>query len=389
MKYKNFKEEIFPIDLFTEQTKEKHQTLFYNPQSGFLPPYASAGICNRCGACAQACPGYKALKAEIYAPRGRNQLFRMILERKIKLVNNRPEILRTAASCIMCGECMALCPAKVPAHKHMAELKRALSYKPYNIFKNLALRLSNKYSRLYFSLINLKYKIKTNQDIKALYLTSSTGLKYADKSIQIIELAKGPTGIIKSGFFMTETYLQDLRLFKDILNAVKAEYESYPGLPLITDNIEEYRLLKQAEEFGEQYKNLADNVLFITDLLKPQIINADKFKDKKVLLQNNNIFFYGDTAINRSAELFICGKNNFFVQFTQAPHSAGLLAYGMVKNGREIKAQLLKTILKLDADIIITLSAKDTAFFKRILKKSGSKIQVMHLTQAAEYFYER
>ena len=67
---------------------KRHLTLLDTP-FGERSVYDSLCFCNRCGSCQQACPTYWLTHEETFAPRGRNQLARLIAEKKLNVKNSR------------------------------------------------------------------------------------------------------------------------------------------------------------------------------------------------------------------------------------------------------------------------------------------------------------
>ena len=121
MKIKHLKLPPTPLKLGSERGLD-----FYIKGEGPFKAQYAASTCTRCGACLQRCPSFKALKSELYSPRGRSQLLKYIFERKLNLKQDKTDILNTSASCLMCGACTDFCPAKTPVSDLMAELNFSL-----------------------------------------------------------------------------------------------------------------------------------------------------------------------------------------------------------------------------------------------------------------------
>ncbi len=387
--YKNFT----PASLFKESQKHLHASCFFTPHGGKSDIYNAACLCNRCGACAQYCPSYKALSAELYSPRGRNQLTRLVLERKLSLTQDAEAIKRSVTSCIMCGQCSALCPVNAPSAALMTELKTALKTFPAARFSTVFFA---KYPQLYFAFKNIKHRIAPQENPKALYLPSSLGLESAKQALNIIGQNFGVAAVIKSGLLLAEAALTaPADITATILKNIKAEYDRLcagQALPLIVDNIEDYRLLKQAFRYGVDDFISADKIIFISELLKKgQKIKAEDMKGKTVLVQNNNLFFDADALPARFAEFLHCAKADFLVKFNpQGPHSTGLLSYSArISGAQEIKRQLAFEIAAQQADIFVVFSAADKRFYEQLLKHFYPYTKVMHITQATGFFYDR
>ena len=387
--YKNFT----PASLFKESQKHLHAHCFFTPHGGKSDAYNAACLCNRCGACAQYCPSYKALSAELYSPRGRNQLARLVLERKLSLSSDAQDIKRTVTSCIMCGQCSAVCPVNAPSAALMAELKTALKTFPG---RSAFTGFLAKYPHLHFAFKNLKYRIALQENPKAVYLPSVCGLKFAKQALNIINQNLGAAAVIKSGLLLGKAALTEpANITENILKNIKAEYDRLcagQALPLVVDNIEDYRLLKQAFRYGIEEFIPADKIIFISELLKKgQKIKAQDVKAKTVLVQSNNLFFNDDAIPARFAEFLDCSKAEFLVKFNpQGPYGTGLLAYRSdICGTQEMKRQLAFEIAAQQADIFIVFSAADKKFFESLLKSFYPYTNVMHITEAVELFYDR
>ena len=303
----------------------RQQKGFLHPLWGMQDIRASAKICNRCGACAQVCPSYKVLKEESFSPRGRNQLLRFILLGHFKKNTPKKDILRPAASCIMCGNCTAVCAAFVPTAKHAAAVRRGLGKVGGGLLRGLYLKFFTKNPEKFLP------EAALTQNLPAL-------IKTLDK------IAAGPA-------------------------------------PITAGDIETYRLLKLSPEIDEKYQELAQNTVFIADTMKPIIIN----KPLKILIQNNNIFFCDDGIPKKIKKLFICPDNKFLVELKLGAQSAGLLPYCKVEGGAQIAKDMAARINSYKADVFIVLSRADEKFFKKLLKN----IKVLHISDAPGYFNEK
>ena len=86
--------------------------------------YDAAAQCSRCGYCEQSCPTYKATGDEKKSPRGRNQLVRLLIEKKLPDPSVAAEALET---CLLCSACTSTCYARVPTADIVLEGRRLLS----------------------------------------------------------------------------------------------------------------------------------------------------------------------------------------------------------------------------------------------------------------------
>ena len=85
----------------------------------------SALCCTRCNACVQSCPSYLLQREEMFAPRGRVQLLRLILENKLKPTENWQTISCAVQSCALCARCTQACAGQIPLAHQMIALRRA------------------------------------------------------------------------------------------------------------------------------------------------------------------------------------------------------------------------------------------------------------------------
>ncbi|MCX5796256.1 MAG: (Fe-S)-binding protein [Elusimicrobia bacterium] len=90
--------------------------------------YDAASQCCRCGYCEQACPTYVVTGDETRSARGRNQLVRLLIEKKLSDPASAQDGLDT---CLLCGACTAACYARVATADIVLEGRRMLSAKPH------------------------------------------------------------------------------------------------------------------------------------------------------------------------------------------------------------------------------------------------------------------
>ena len=86
----------------------------------------SVARCTRCNGCVQSCPSYFIHKEETFSPRGRNQILRLLLERKIKPAQHIDLLERTAVHCMLCGRCTRACAGHLAVAEHTLALRQAL-----------------------------------------------------------------------------------------------------------------------------------------------------------------------------------------------------------------------------------------------------------------------
>lgn len=92
-------------------------------QQGDKTAYDAVSECSRCGYCEQSCPTYVASGKETFNPRGRNQLFRMILEGKLK---NPAPAEEAFSTCLLCGACSSVCYAGVKTADFVLDGRRRI-----------------------------------------------------------------------------------------------------------------------------------------------------------------------------------------------------------------------------------------------------------------------
>lgn len=96
------------------------------PASEFLKKFEeTAAACNRCGFCTSYCPTYKATGNESHSPRGRNQIFRALLEGKL---SDPAQAVESVESCLLCSECTTVCFSEVPTADLMIQARDYLNH---------------------------------------------------------------------------------------------------------------------------------------------------------------------------------------------------------------------------------------------------------------------
>lgn len=93
--------------------------------------------CNRCGFCQDVCPTYAQTKDETQLARGRIRLVRMIEEGKYDWRDD-PELAAQVDNCLLCGACVAACPASVQTDEIMRRARRdVLKQEGFDLFHRL------------------------------------------------------------------------------------------------------------------------------------------------------------------------------------------------------------------------------------------------------------
>ncbi|MDR1123645.1 MAG: 4Fe-4S dicluster domain-containing protein [Elusimicrobiota bacterium] len=368
-------------------TQGPGRKFIYNVLRGPLPPEESSRLCNRCGACAQACPVYKIQKREPASPRGRHQLLRFLLGRQFAAGTKKADILRPAQSCIMCGQCTAACSVLAPTAAHMAWLKYALGFCGGGFWRGL-------WSKIVYKFNKPAYTPPQGAQITAFYMPAAGGSAHYAASLRIIGKEHRGAEIMDEGLLLGRaTLMQGAAAAAKILDKIKARYEALlcpQPPPIITDDIANYRALKLSTEIDEKYQNIAAAARFITDYMPPVKPPARTGAGRRIAVQDNNLLFCGDEIARRARELFICPRADFLLELNQSPGSAGLLAYGAQHADlQQLKRAFAAACAARRLETLIVFSSAEEKFFNMLFKSYYPYAKAVHITAAAEYFYEK
>jgi glycolate oxidase iron-sulfur subunit len=130
--------------------------------------------CNRCGFCTSYCPTYNASGNESQSPRGRNQLFRAMIE------GNLPDPSAAAESidsCLLCGECTSVCFSEVPTAQLMVVARNYLNEK-----RGLPFPVGFIFSQL------LPHPNRLRWVLKASFLSKRIGLTWVAQKTGLLKL---------------------------------------------------------------------------------------------------------------------------------------------------------------------------------------------------------
>jgi glycolate oxidase iron-sulfur subunit len=130
-------------ELYPPEAAESHLGVILTGQ-GDRSLYDSVCQCNRCGYCEQACPTYRIAGLEGENGRGRNQLIRMAMTRRLKPEDNRREVQALLKNCLLCGACENVCYTAVKTPLHVWEGLRSFGIERFpsgikSFFKKLSL----------------------------------------------------------------------------------------------------------------------------------------------------------------------------------------------------------------------------------------------------------
>lgn len=362
---------------------------FYIKDESPLGPEYAARTCTRCGACLQRCPSFKALKSELYSPRGRAQLLKFIFERKLNLKKDKTDILNTSASCLMCGACSEACPAQTP----VADLALLANHALLGKRKSKASAAGNFLSKA-CAARGIKRAAKSqpllNKEI--LFLPSIIGSGLIKNPLRIINNAGFKAKINLKAAELDEAYFKaDIPKIRAILSALPLKEKTEPA-SIVTDSIELYAILKKAALFGKDFSPLSKRTRFITEYLKPAAKFKKDIRGKKILLYQSAISPDGPAITGALTKLFICPRNLFLLECIQSKElpSAGASYWTKIKGEKAIEALRSETLNAIDADYLIVPSYADKKLFEELNpKKQGKRLKILHISQIPEEFYDK
>lgn len=128
---------------------------FLPGQTGPQTLQDSAVRCTRCNACAQSCPSYLLQREEVFSPRGRVQLLRLICEGKLKAHEHAGLLQKTVSACLLCARCSDACAGNIPVAHQMAALGRALNLRRLARPLHALMRLHGTHPRLFDRTVRL------------------------------------------------------------------------------------------------------------------------------------------------------------------------------------------------------------------------------------------
>ena len=313
--------------------------------------------CTCCGACLQGCISYKTRNMENFSPRGRVQLLKFLLERKIALKKNEEMLLACINSCIQCGQCSEFCAADLRTDKFVFELK-SFFIKPS--FRTSYLKFYQKYAKFLFFFFTLGRKIKQakKKKTKTLLITSKAGLKFAKASLALLEFAR----VSKKALYINEAlYSADKNLLSTMLKNLKEEVNSFNEVKLITDNIILWRFLKNQEGFEQ-----------IKFILPKQKLNAS---GGEVFVINNNSF-----KEKEEQKYLSCLNANFFVEFRQELLNTPANLFWRALSLEE-EQSFTSALKKFEGKTLLALCGEDKIFYDRLKKKHKVKLNIFTLAQ--------
>jgi heterodisulfide reductase subunit C len=321
--------------------------------------------CTRCGACLQGCVSYKTRNMENFSPRGRVQLLKLLLERKIDLKQNEEMLLKCIDSCAQCGQCSKFCAANLKVENLIFELKNFF-IKPAS--REKFIQFYQKYASFLFPFFIFGKKIKQakKEETKNLLLTSKTGLKFASSSLALLPFSR----VAKQALYLNEVlYTGNKDLLAFILKNLKREIKSFKKVQLFTDNIVMWRFLKNYTGFKK--------IQFLLPQEEPCV------EKENIYIINNNSFREREEKVLPS-----CLNVNFFVEFTQdILHTpANLFWRSLSVEEEQVFSSALK---KYEEKRLVILCAEDKVFFDKIKKKYKIKVDILTLAQIINEYQRR
>lgn len=402
--------------------------------------YESVSYCNRCGGCVQSCSSYRLSPQENFSPRGRNQLLRLALERKIKLNGNDPVLQQLLKTCTLCGRCTQACPGAIPTAEHVLEMRRSLHMRllPRTLFSFLNLRETHpqlfEFSARFALLLRRLWLLKLLRFSGLTYLLGVPWLNRMDKLLpsrtpnlrrylkreninpvcdkpSLIYLPSLETQFIlpqlachtlrvaqrkhdvtvwlntPSGLF---SYVYgDLRQSRSTLRRlIKRHARTVDGnLPLLTDSIDVYHFLKRAPQlfsgkphWEKQAEHLSNCVQFVTDIFPPKSDFTHNIPTP-VQLEYSALLDRQSLPFKQAETILYTffGKNFVECWYTDADVPAFGYAFAQGNRAEQIGLEAVKKIERTQTKTVFTLSGLSALELSYFLRRLGSAAQVKHL----------
>lgn len=402
----------------------KGKTRVLHTLLGVRTLYDSVSYCNRCAMCAAVCPAYQRTPQEDSSPRGRNQALRLLLEGKIKIRPNQQKLNKLVFSCSLCGKCTQVCPGKIPTAQHMLELRRRLklSVLPRPLF--VLLRWREDSPRLFYWLVKMGlvgrhiglltlaaylpgfYWLSHLQEIlparigkpfrapeekhpSAIYLPSLEAeflMPHLAKNVYQTASQKYRVAVWKnapSGLF--EYVYGDLQRARRLVRQLITRHRHFCGgdLPLITDSIDVYALLKRAPELFEGFASWQQKAQRFAGFVEFSLPPASTVQttDKRVMLMPACVLGLPAAFTEPLTKtLRILFKENF-VQCEYREPQLAPLGYSFIRNtdAHEYNLQAVRTVASYQAQTVLVLSGLSMLEWGYWLKKYYPAAQARHI----------
>lgn len=371
----------------------------------------SVARCTRCNGCVQSCPSYFIYKEETFSPRGRNQILRLLLERKIKPVQHIELLERAATHCMLCGRCTRACAGHLAMAEHTLALRQALDV---NVLPatlrgvlrwrsrrpDLLAKLANTYyflrrigaarlARLALPLRWLKHLddilpdhpmtlpaalrqagIKADADQPgALYLPGpETAYVCGQNGVAALRLLQKKNPRLLWGFssgLMEQVYGDKIPLLKTARRLL-LEWEKWAQgrkLPLVTDSIEIYSFLKNypvlfasMPGWCARAEALAAQVRFITDFMPLRGKAAGNVA--KTAWDRSGLLSPQDAPLPRVQKILKThfGKNLVECEYSRFPLPAGGAGFAQGCPAREMVLENVKDVARGNIKQVFCLS---------------------------------
>ncbi len=402
----------------------------------------SVDYCTRCNACVQSCPSYLLHREEAYSPRGRNQIVRLLAERKIKFTSNAPLIKDVTRTCLLCARCTAACAGALPMADHVLALRRAAGWNflpaplkmflrlhgtrpkiferllaPLRLLRRLGLvrllRISGllRLSALQWirhaddivprrgrSLQKILKKQKINlspENADILYLPSfEAQYLNAEQARCILHLLKSKSPCIllniPSGLF--EYIYGDLALSLAQAKQLLTVWNKLAGkrkLPVLTDSIEVYGFLKHFPVLFAAYPSwhkraaaFAAKVLFVTDLL-PTRPTETAAADGLCALDASSVLYPAEDAAAKARKILKThfGKNFVECEYSRFVTLAGGLAFVRGAQTQETALENVKDVARRQITQVYCLSGLAALELDAALRRHYPQARARHIVQ--------
>lgn len=419
---------------------KRHLTLIDTP-FGERSVYDSLCFCNRCGSCQQTCPTYWLTGEETFSPRGRNQLARLIAEKKLDVKKNRELLAKAVNSCLLCGRCTQACAGKIPTAEHMLELRRTLQLNtlPKTLFTLLSWRTTH--PRLFSRAVRLGAFLRASGLI---FLARKTGIsrlfgfgwvnyvtQLLPRRTPALEKSLKEQGLSIAPEKPTLIYLPSLEaefctpdLAASVLKAVNQKYrtalwtntpsglfdyvygdvsqsrravkrliarwQKAGQLPLLTDSIDVYLFLLRAPQLfaawpkhRRQAQEFAKQLKFVTDILPHNPANAEAFKNAPVRLDKGTLFLREGKAFDKAQTILKTLFKKNFVECLYKDADAPAFGYSFVRFNRapEVWLRAVQSAARTQTGTVFTLSGLSALELNFYLKKFYPSAKADHFVR--------
>lgn len=392
----------------------------------------SAASCTRCNACVQSCPSYFSRQEELFSPRGRTQLLRLILEKKIQPAAHRALLQDTVRTCLLCARCTEACAGAVPVAVQMTALRRAANITRWPLGLRLLLHLRGTRPRLFEVLLQTALFLRRLGCVSVLIPALPRWMKHAHavlpRRTQSLRRAlkahalptepaqasciylpspeaahvDGAAGLLSvqwlnqqpriwlgrpSGLF---EYLHGrlstcLRQAKKLLTDWEKAATATP-LPLVTDSLEIYSFLKNypvlfafLPGWKRRAQRLAEHVFFITDFPFSDG-NTTPRPGRAALEDSSALYPPGDVAV-RAREILQThfGKNLLQCRYSRFPVPAAGLSLGQGTQAEQTVLGHVKDVAREQLTDVYCLSGWAALELNAALRRYYPAAQAKHI----------